>query len=103
MNITISNAIIEAQSVRQVAERLANAPTKNGADGCEAGELSRNQLLGQHAYHYTAWTVTARLMPMISLNFKAISAPTSRRSCLVLFGLQSKTWKMKRRMRMNIH
>lgn len=52
MNITISNAIIEAQSVRQIAERLANAPTENGADGCEAGELSRNQLLGQHAYHY---------------------------------------------------
>lgn len=50
--ITLSNAIIEAQSVTQIAERLANAPTENGADGCEAGELSRNQLLGQHAYHY---------------------------------------------------
>ena len=50
--IALSNAIIEAQSVTQIAERLANAPTENGADGCEAGELSRNQLLGQHAYHY---------------------------------------------------
>lgn len=52
MEITLSNAIINAQSVTQIAERLADAPTKNGADGCEAGELSRNQLLGQHAYHY---------------------------------------------------
>ena len=50
--ITLSNAIIEAQSVTDIAKRLANAPTENGADGCEAGELSRNQLLGQHAYHY---------------------------------------------------
>ena len=50
--ITLSNAIIEAQSVADIARRLANAPTENGADGCEAGELSRNQLLGQHAYHY---------------------------------------------------
>ena len=50
--ITLSNAIIEAQSVHDIAKRLANAPTENGADGCEAGELSRNQLLGQHAYHY---------------------------------------------------
>jgi hypothetical protein len=50
--ITLSNAIIEAQSVTDIATRLANAPTENGADGCEAGELSRNQLLGQHAYHY---------------------------------------------------
>ena len=50
--ITLSNAIIEAQSVTQIAERLADAPIENGADGCEAGELSRNQLLGQHAYHY---------------------------------------------------
>ena len=51
-DITFSNAICEAQSVYEIAKRLANAPTENGADGCEAGELSRNQLLGQHAYHY---------------------------------------------------
>lgn len=52
-DITLSSAICEAQSVYDIAKRLANAPTeKNGADGCEAGELSRNQLLGQHAYHY---------------------------------------------------
>lgn len=50
--ITLSNAISEAQSVRQIAERLANAPTENGADGCEAGELSRNQLFGQYIYEY---------------------------------------------------
>lgn len=49
---TFSSAICEAQSVYDIAKRLANAPTENGADGCEAGELSRNQLLGQHAYHY---------------------------------------------------
>lgn len=52
MNTTLSNAIINAQSVTQIAERLADAPTENGTDGCDAGELSRNQLLGQHAYHY---------------------------------------------------
>ena len=52
MNTTLSNAIINAQSVTQIAKRLADAPTENGADGCAAGELSRNQLLGQHAYHY---------------------------------------------------
>ena len=51
-DITFSSAICEAQSVYDIAKRLANAPTENGADGCEAGELSRNQLLGQHAYHY---------------------------------------------------
>ena len=49
---TFSSAICEAQSVYDIAKRLANAPTENGADGCAAGELSRNQLLGQHAYHY---------------------------------------------------
>lgn len=50
--ITISNAISEAQSVTQIAERLADAPIENGADGCEAGELSRNQLFGQYIYEY---------------------------------------------------
>lgn len=51
-DVTFSSAICEAQSVYDIATRLANAPTENGADGCAAGELSRNQLLGQHAYHY---------------------------------------------------
>ena len=51
-DVTFSSAICEAQSVYDIARRLANAPTENGADGCAAGELSRNQLLGQHAYHY---------------------------------------------------
>ena len=37
--ITLSNAIIEAQSVTDIAKRLANAPTENGADGCDAGEI----------------------------------------------------------------
>ena len=51
-SITLSSAISDAESVRQIAERLANAPTENGTDGCNADELSRNQLFGQYIYEY---------------------------------------------------
>lgn len=50
-HIVLSESIIQARSVKSIAERLSWANENDCQDGENACWLSRNQLLGQWAHH----------------------------------------------------